>query len=224
MLKRVWSVFLVLALIGGCIIPAAAEEAELGIYFNNEKLELSKKTYVKNGIIICELQGVFDAIGITYEYLGVSETLTASYRGDKMEVKLGDMSMKVHRVPIELTEPFYRDENKIMMPLDTVAYCFNLIVDRSDLSHITITEKERAEVESFGEKLETLLEPYQDKKNVAFDGGNDYIEKVNLAQYPDFETLKIVDVEGMHFDKALDITLTKVPDNWWEKQIIVNIP
>ena len=55
-----------------------------------------------------------------------------------MEVKLGDMSMKVHRVPIELTEPFYRDENKIMMPLDTVAYCFNLIVDRSDLFHITI--------------------------------------------------------------------------------------
>ena len=224
MLKRVWSVFLILALIGGCIIPAAAEEAELGIYFNNEKLELSKKTYVKNGIIMCELQGVFDAIGITYEYLGVSETLTASYRGDKMEVKLGDMSMKVHRVPIELTEPFYRDENKIMMPLDTVAYCFNLIVDRSDLSHITITEKERAEVESFGEKLEALLEPYQDKKNVAFDGGNDYIEKVNLAQYPDFETLKIVDVEGMHFDKALDITLTKVPDNWWEKQILINIP
>lgn len=224
MLKRVWSVFLIFALIGGCIISVAAEDAELGIYFNNEKLELSKKTYVKNGIIMCELQGVFDAIGIPYEYLGVSETLTASYRGDKMEVKLGDMSMKVHRVPIELTEPFYRDENKIMMPLDTVAYCFNLVVDRSDLSHIMITEKKQVKVESFGEKLETLLEPYKDKKNVAFDGGNDYIEKVNLAQYPDFETLKIVDVEGMHFDKALEITLTKVPDNWWEKQIVVNIP
>ena len=224
MLKRVLGVFLLIAMIGGCIIPAAADETEIGIYFNETKLELSKKSYVKNDIVMCELQGVFDAIGITYEYLGVSETLNASYRGDNMVVKMGEKSMKVHRVPIELTEPFYRDGNKIMMPLDTVAYCFNLIVDRSDLSHITIAEKEQVKTEGFGEKLESLLEPYNDSKNVAFDGGNDYIEKVNLTQYPDYETLKIVDVEGMHFDKALDITLTKTPDNWWEKQILVNIP
>lgn len=223
MLKRVLSVFLLIAVIGGCIIPAAADEAEIGIYFNETKLELSKKSYVKNDIVMCELQGVFDAIGITYEYLGVSETLNASYRGDNMVVKMGEKSMKVHRVPIELTEPFYRDGNKIMMPLDTVAYCFNLIVDRSDLSHITISEKEQVKTEGFGEKLEEMLKPYDDKKNVAFEGVNDYIEKVNMNQYPDYETLKLVDVEGMHFDKALDVTLTKAPDNWWEKQIIVNI-
>lgn len=224
MLKRVLSVFLLFAVIGGCIIPAAADATDIGIYFNDTRLELSKKTYVKNDIVMCELQGVFDAIGITYEYLGVSETLTASYRGDKMVVKMGEKSMKVHRVPIELEEPFYRDGNKIMMPLDTVAYCFNLVVDRTDLSHITISEKEQIKTESFGEKLEVMLEPYNDKKNIAFDGGNDYIEKVDLTQYPDFETLKLVSVEGMHFDKALDVTVTKTPDNWWEKQIIVNIP
>ena len=154
MLKRVLSVFLLIAVIGGCIIPAAADEAEIGIYFNETKLDLSKKSYVKNDIVMCELQGVFDEIGITYEYLGVSETLNASYRGDNMVVKMGEKSMKVHRVPIELTEPFYRDGNKIMMPLDTVAYCFNLIVDRSDLSHITISEKEQVKTEGFGEKLE----------------------------------------------------------------------
>ena len=224
MLKKVLSVFLIFVIICSCTCFAAADYADIGIYFNDKKLELSKNTYVKNGIIMCELQGVFDAMGISYEYLGVSETLNASYRGDKMVVKMGEKSMTVHRVPIELTEPFYRDGNKIMMPLDTVAYCFNLIVDRTDLSHIVIKEKERVKTESFGEKLEASLKEYQDKKNVAFEGTNDYIEKVNLTQYPDYETLKIVDVEGMHFDKALDVTVTKTPDNWWEKQIIVNIP
>ena len=224
MLKRVLSVFLLIAMIGGCIIPAAADEAEIGIYFNETKLELSKKSYVKNDIVMCELQGVFDAIGITYEYLGVSETLKANYRGDDMIVKMGEKSMTVHRVPIELTEPFYRDGNKIMMPLDTVAYCFNLIVDRSDLSHITIAEKEQVKRESLTEKMDKLLEPYNDKKTVAFDGGTDYIDKVDLTQYPEYETLQIVDVEGMPFDKALDITITKLPDNWWEKQISINIP
>ena len=71
MLKRALCVFLLIAMIGGCIIPAAADEAEIGIYFNETKLELSKKSYVKNDIVMCELQGVFDAIGIAYEYRGV---------------------------------------------------------------------------------------------------------------------------------------------------------
>ena len=57
MLKRVLGVFLLIAMIGGCIIPAAADEAEIGIYFNETKLELSKKSYVKNDIVMCELQG-----------------------------------------------------------------------------------------------------------------------------------------------------------------------
>ena len=159
MLKRALCVFLLIAMIGGCIIPAAADEAEIGIYFNETKLELSKKTYVKNDIVMCELQGVFDAIGIAYEYLGVSETLKANYRGDDMIVKMGEKSMTVHRVPIELTEPFYRrweQDNDVL--LDTVAYCFNLIVDRSDLSHITIAEKEQVKRESLTEKMDKLLE------------------------------------------------------------------
>ena len=223
MLKRVLSVLLLIAIIGGCITTAAADEAEIGIYINDTKLELSKKTYVKNDIVMCELQGVFDALGINYEYLGVSKTLKAYYRGDDMNVKMGEKSMVVHRVPIELPEPFYTDGNKIMMPLDTVAYCFNLIVDRSDLSHITIAEKEQVKIESLTEKFEKLLEPYSDKKKVAFGGGTDYLDKVDLTQYPDYETLKIVDVEGMPFDKALDITVTKTPDNWWEKQISINV-
>ena len=90
MLKKVLSVFLIFVIICSCTCFAAADYADIGIYFNDKKLELSKNTYVKNGIIMCELQGVFDAMGISYEYLGVSETLNASYRGVKMVVKMGE--------------------------------------------------------------------------------------------------------------------------------------
>ena len=98
---------------------------------------------------MCELQGFCDALGITYDYNGYTKNVSMIYRGKyNIAAALGADTVTADECTVDVDEKFYAEGNKVMMPLDTVCYIYNINIDKSDLSHITVEEKPLAQEEN----------------------------------------------------------------------------
>ena len=224
MIKRILCTLLsVMCLL--CGIPTYADDAqpELHIYFNDQELSFDKKPYLSDGTIMCELSTVFDAIGIPYEYNAVSENVKAKYRNTyEFEAKIGDNTLIFDEVKVEAGAPLRKDGNKIIMPLDTICYGYNILIDRSDLSHIVLSEKPKPELKDVNGEIAEILSSFEGEHLKLFEEKGGFLED-SIHENKDGDTVwweeNEVNVEGQEFDKALDIKVVNKPSTYYAKQI-----
>lgn len=191
---------------------------DIHIFFNDKEIEFKYKPKIKNDTVMCELQGFCDALGITYDYNGYTKNVSMIYRGKyNIDAALGADTVTADECTVDVDEKFYAEGNKVMMPLDTVCYIYNINIDKSDLSHITVEEKPLAQEENFQEKMDAALNNLDAEHTVVFEG-TEFLEN-SSRQNPSYYETKMVDVEGQPFDKALNIKLTSVPELFYSTQI-----
>ena len=215
MAKKVLCIFLAVLCICSTLTVGASELNEIHIYFNDVELQFDKTPVIDGNTVMCELKPVFDAIGIQYDYNGITETVKSKYRNKyAMEAKMGKNTVDFDDVIVDTEAAFYMDENRIIMPLDTVCYGYNIQIERSNLSHIVLSEKPIPEVEDTNAIIAEKLSSIEGEHTNMFDaeggflGNSIHENKDDTATY--WEESE-VDVEGMPFDKALNIKIVKKP-------------
>lgn len=227
MAKKVLCIFLAVLCICSTLTVGASELNEIHIYFNDVELQFDRAPVIDGNTVMCELKPVFDAIGIQYDYNGITETVKSKYRNKyAMEAKMGKNTVDFDDVIVDTEAAFYMDENRIIMPLDTVCYGYNIQIERSNLSHIVLSEKPIPEVEDTNAIIAEKLSSIEGEHTNMFDaeggflGNSIHENKDDTATY--WEESE-VDVEGMPFDKALNIKIVKKPSTYYAKQIKATI-
>ena len=224
MLKKLLAMLLtaVMAFQFAALYVFADENANgIHIFFNDKEIEFKYKPEIKNDTLMCELQGFCDALGITYDYNGDTKNVNMVYRSKySIDAVLGADTVIADECTVDVDEKFYAKGNRIMMPLDSVCYIYNINIDKSDLSHIKVEEKPVAQKENYQKKMDEALENLDAEHTVVFEGTK-FLEN-SSRQNPSYYETKMVDVEGQSFDKALNIKATSVPDVFYATQITLN--
>lgn len=224
MLKKLLAVLLTSVMMlqfAASYVFADEGENDIHIFFNDKEIEFKYKPEIKNDTVMCELQGFCDAIGITYDYNGYTKTVSMRYRNKyDITAELGADTVNADECIVDVDEKFYAVSNKIMMPLDTVCYIYNINIDKSDLSHITVEEKPLEQKDDYRVKMDEALNNIDGEHTVVFEG-MEFIEN-SSRQNPSYYETEYVDVEGQSFDKALRIKATGVPDLFYATQMTLN--
>ena len=153
----------------------------------------------------------------------MSENVKAKYRNTyEFEAKIGDNTLIFDEVKVEAGAPLRKDGNKIIMPLDTICYGYNILIDRSDLSHIVLSEKPKPELKDVNGEIAEILSSFEGEHLKLFEEKGGFLEG-SIHENKDGDTVwweeNEVNVEGQEFDKALDIKVVNKPSTYYAKQI-----
>lgn len=143
MIKRIINILLVMSFaLCGITVPVDAAEQNIHIYFNDSEIVFKNKPTLSGDTIMCELEPVFDALGIEYNYNGIKNTISC-FKDKKytLNAVMGESTCEADLCIVELDAPFERKGNKTIMPLDSVCYIYNILIDRSNLSKVVLSKK-----------------------------------------------------------------------------------
>ena len=225
MIKRILSILLVMSFaLCGISLPVDAAEQDIHIYFNDSEIVFKNKPTLSGDTIMCELEPVFDALGIEYSYNGVTETISC-FKDKKytLSAVMGEKYCEADLCKVELAEPFNRIGNRTIMPLDSVCYVYNIILDRSDLSKVVISEKpSKVEYDYNGEVAEAISSMPESWRMYEEEG--DFFKAAVHETETDgtvWWTEQEVDVDDprLGVDKATRIEVINLPDTYYAKQI-----
>ncbi len=221
-MKKVISFILTVIMIVS-VLPLAVfadETADIHIFYKESEIIFEKQTVLKNNTIMCQMEPLFEALGITYEYNAYKKELKAIFEEDKkLTVTLGNKIVTMDLVDVETEQPFYAEGNTVMVPLDTLCYVYNIYIDRSDLRNVKLdviravdTYDRQQEIMDSLATIEQCRETVIPEENLA------YFETATRER-PDTFTEKVIDVEGQEFDKAVDWEVTFVTATPYEAQL-----
>ena len=138
---------------------------------------------------MCELQGFCDALGITYDYNGYTKNVNMVYRSKySIDAVLGADTVIADECTVDVDERFYAKGNRIMMPLDSGCYIYNINIDKSDLSHIKVEEKPVAQKENYQKKMDEALENLDAEHTVVFEGTK-FLQNSSRQNHSYYETV-----------------------------------
>ena len=218
-MKRILCCFIALIMLLS-VMPAAAEDENISISFGGQTLAFDIAPVIKGNTIMCQMDTLFDAVGIKYEYNPLKKTLRALYKNSiELNANIGEDNLNVDDVKIELEQPLYQQANKLMVPLDTICYVFNINIDRSDLLNVK-TWVDDVTTESYDQtkELDSFFDGLKDYKITLIDGGMEYFDTAE-RQKPEYFKESVADVEGQAFDKAFDWEVTSLPSTFYESQL-----
>lgn len=198
----------------------AEETADIHIFYKENEIIFEKQTVLKNNIIMCQMEPLFDALGIAYEYNAYTKELKATFEKDKkLTVTLGEKIVTMDLVNVETEQPFYAEGNTVMVPLDTLCYVYNIDIDRSDLSNVRLDVIRAVDTYDRQQEIMDSLATIEDCKETVIAEENLTYFETATRERPDTFTEKIIDVEGQEFDKALDWEVTFVTATPYEAQL-----
>ncbi len=206
----------------------AGETSDINVYFNGELIEFDLPSKVENGEIMVEMDTLFNTVGIEYDYNPLTAEVLAFFDNgavhgkSQMDVKLGENKLVCDRVDIELATPFYAVKNKVMCPLDTICYIYNIDLDRSDLSNVQVNFVLEADTYDYNAEMFKALEPIEEYKTILIDeNSTEFIDKAQRQKPETFreETIDVSDDETVPFDTALDWEVTTITSTFYDAQL-----
>lgn len=225
MIKRLLNILLVISIIlGGIAIPANAAGEDIHIYFNDTEIMFKNKPLLSGDTIMCELEPVFDALGIAYSYNGITQTISCfKDRKYALDAVMGEDTCVADLCTVDLDAPFRRMGNKTIMPLDSVCYIYNILIDRSDLSKVVLSEKPKEETFDYNGAMTDFLDSVEGTWRVYEKEGDFFKAAVHEKETNGTvwwtETEIDVDDPRVGVDKATRIEVVNLPATSYDKQI-----
>lgn len=203
-----------------------AANAEIKVSYNGKEIDFRYPTVVKDGAVMCEAGGLFDAIEMEYTF----NAMTGEYKGTfeqqfEMSLTLGSNIITMDKVDVEMPVPAYKYKDSAMVPLDIICYIFNIDMDDSNPADIKLVYDRAAhkKVEwNRDDALREATEKYSDYKTEIIGGGLDffYSETSEFQGGECYEVTKVaVDDETLPFDEAAHIKGTSFYDPPYNAQM-----
>ena len=229
MIKRILNILLAITLAFGSIsFTAQADEKDIHIFFNDTEIVFKNKPTLSGDTIMCELEPVFDAFGIKYSYNGISEKISCKKDAKySLDAVMGESTCEADLCIVELDAPFERKGNRTIMPLDSVCYIYNIVIDRSDLSRVVLSEKEKEEEFDYNGAMSELVSSVDDSWSM-YEGEDGFFKAATHETETDGtvwwkeEEVKVDDPK-VGVDKATRIEVINLPQTSYAKQIR-NVP
>ena len=224
MIKRIINILLAFTLAFGSVsYTAKADGEDIHIFFNDTEIEFKNKPVLSGNAIMCELEPVFDALGYDYSYNGVTETISCKKEKKySLNAVMGEDTCEADLCIVELDAPFERKGNRTLMPLDSVCYIYNIVIDRSDLSRVVLSEKEKEEEYDYNGAMAELIANAEGSWSVY--EGSDFFKnathetETNGTVWWTEEEVSVDDAK-VGVDKATHIEVINLPSTYYAKQI-----
>ncbi len=200
---------------------AFADNTDIKIYYKDSEIVFGKKSVLKNDIIMCQMEPLFEALGIEYEYNPLTKELSGVFEEKYLfSTKIGDSIVVMNKVDVEMEQPFYTVGNAVMVPLDTMCYIYNINIDRSDLKNVKLEVIRETDTYDRKKEIEDSLAEIEAYKTTVIPAENMKFFETATREKPETFNEKTVDVEGQEFDKAVDLEVTTITTTFYDAQVV----
>ncbi len=188
-----------------------ASNAEIKVSYNGKEIDFKYPTVVKDGTVMCEASGLFDALEMDYTFNAMAGEYAGTFEKEfEFSLKLGSDIITMDKVDVEMPVPAYKHKDSAMVPLDIICYIFNIDMDDSNPADIKLFYDREAQKKSEFDKeaiLRGYMEQYQEHKKTIIGGGLDffYSDKSEFQNNQCYEVtpVKVDASENLPFDEAV---------------------
>lgn len=127
--------------LGPKVVPAG-----INLYVNHKKLQPEVPAFLKDGSTLVPLRTIFEALGATVSWDGVTGTVTARKGSDLLVLRIGEKQLTLNGQTIEFSVPAQITDGSTFVPLRAVAEALNTAVfygKFSDSAQVVIVNKEQ---------------------------------------------------------------------------------
>lgn len=137
MTKKVLALFLsMVMLVSVLTLPALADEREVTVIYNGEKMEFDVPPMLINSRTMVPMRAIFEALQATVYWNDYNETVVAvSTYGDRIAIPIGSTTVSINDLPYEIDSPAVLVNDRTLVPLRFVSEALDCGVEWDDATY-----------------------------------------------------------------------------------------
>ncbi|MGM9551753.1 MAG: copper amine oxidase N-terminal domain-containing protein [Clostridia bacterium] len=137
-MKKLLSVFMAVMLVLTMVCPALAEENEISVYLDAEKIDFDVKPQIINGRTMVPIRAIFEKMGAVVDWDGSTNTAVCTKDGTVVKMTVNSMDMYINNQITKMDVSPVVIEGRTLAPVRYVAEAFGGYVQWSVLNNAVV--------------------------------------------------------------------------------------